>query len=125
MSLPYNKSIIPKAKELRKKMLSLEKHLWYDHLSAHPVRFQRKKVINNYIADFYCHKARLIIELDGLQHYMEEGHEYDSIHTEILETYGLDVIHITIPEIERDFKGVCNRIDVKIMERMQLESFEP
>ncbi len=69
MSLEYNKKLIPRAKELRKNMTKQENHLWYDFLRIYPVRFQRQKTIDNYIADFYCHKAKLIIELDGSQHF--------------------------------------------------------
>ena len=61
----YNKSNIPLAKALRKNMTPWERKLWYDFLRNYPVRFQRQKAIDNYIADFYCAKARLIIELDG------------------------------------------------------------
>ena len=65
MSLKYNGKIIPFAKELRESMTRQEKHLWYDFLDDYPVRFQRQKTIDNYIADFYSHKARLVIKLDG------------------------------------------------------------
>ena len=66
---PYRKSNIPLAKDLRKEMTKYEKHLWYDFLRDYPVRFQRQKAIGRYIADFYCAKAKLVIELDGSGHY--------------------------------------------------------
>ncbi len=73
MSLKYNGKLIPRAKDLRKNATRQENHLWYDFLRTFPVRFQRQKAIDGFIADFYCHKARLIIELDGSQHYTDDG----------------------------------------------------
>ena len=116
MSLPYNKNIIPKAKELRKNMTPQEKHLWYDFLSKYPkeYRFQRQKTINNYVADFYCHKAKLVIELDGSQHFTDEGIIYDNERTEILQAYGLTIIRFTNYEIDKIFDSVCKQIDCHI-----------
>ena len=68
----YNKDNIPLARVLRKNMTPWERRLWYDFLRNYPVRFQRQKAIGNYIADFYCAKARLVIELDGGGHYTAE-----------------------------------------------------
>ena len=68
MSLEYNKNNIARAKTLRKNSTPQENHLWYDFLSTYEIRFQRQKAIDNFIADFYCHKAKLVIEIDGSQH---------------------------------------------------------
>jgi len=103
--------IIPRAKELRKNMTSQEKHIWYDFLVKYPVRFQRQKTIGNFIADFYCAKAKLIIEIDGSQHYTEDGVEKDSIRTFILNDIGLSVIRFSNRDIENNFNGVCQIID--------------
>ncbi|MDO4549972.1 MAG: endonuclease domain-containing protein [Planctomycetia bacterium] len=118
MSLPYNKSKIPFAKELRKNATRHENHLWYDFLRKYEVRFQRQKTIGGYIADFYCHRAHLVIELDGSQHYTDEGMEYDTIRTEVLNQYGLDVIRFSNLEIDRNFSGVCQAIDSKVKENL-------
>jgi very-short-patch-repair endonuclease len=67
--LDYNKKLLPFAKELRKEMTKQERHLWYDFLRYYSVKIYKQKVIDNFIVDFYCHKARLVIELDGSQHY--------------------------------------------------------
>ena len=91
MSLPYKSEMIYHAKELRKKATPQENHLWYDFLRTYPVRFQRQKAIDAYIADFYCHAAKLIIEIDGSQHYEPQGMAYDSERTTVLEKYGLEV----------------------------------
>ncbi len=119
MSLKYNGSIISKAKELRKNLTRQENHLWYDFLRAYPVRFQRQKTIDGFIADFYCHKARLVIELDGSQHYTEEGHAYDEERTKVLNKYSLEVLRFSNLDVDRNFAGVCMMIDNKIKERMQ------
>lgn len=63
MSIPYKGELINRAKELRKNMTKQEKRLWYDFLSEYPIRFQRQKAIISFIADFYCHKAKLSLKL--------------------------------------------------------------
>ena len=114
MSLKYNNKLIPCAKELRHNMTKQEKHLWYDFLCSYPVRFQRQKAIDNYIADFYCHRAKLVVELDGSQHYSEEGLEYDGNRSEILARYDLEVIRFTNTDVDRNFAAVCDAIDEKV-----------
>ena len=95
MPIMYNGKNITLAKSLRKNATPEEKHLWYDFLSTYKIRFQRQKAIDNFIADFYCHKARLVIEIDGSQHYTPDGKEKDCFRTEILEGYGLTIIRFT------------------------------
>ena len=111
MSIKYNKGNITLAKNLRKNATIQEKHLWYDFLSKYEVRFQRQKAIDNFIVDFYCHKAKLVIEIDGSQHYTEEGEQKDEFRTEILEKYNLKIIRFTNRQIDKNFQGVCDYID--------------
>ncbi|MBQ9783806.1 MAG: endonuclease domain-containing protein [Clostridia bacterium] len=111
MSLDYNENNITLAKNLRKNATSQENHLWYDFLSKYKIRFQRQKAIDHFIADFYCHKAKLIIEIDGAHHYTEEGLQKDNFRTEILEGYDLKVIRFTNHQIHKNFRGVCEYID--------------
>ena len=111
MSLDYNEKNITLAKNLRKNATSEENHLWYDYLSRYEIRFQRQKAIDHFIADFYCHKAKLIIEIDGSQHYTEQGRQKDEFRTEILEGYDLKVIRFTNRQIQTNFRGVCEYID--------------
>ena len=120
MSLPYQGKLIPRAKELRKEATKQENHLWYDFLKSYPVRFQRQKTIDYFIADFYCHAAKLIIELDGSQHYEEQGLERDKERTAILEQYGVMVLRFSNRDIERNFQGVCKTIELTVKERMKL-----
>ena len=114
MSLDYNQKNISLAKNLRKNMTPQEKRLWYDFLSKYEVRFQRQKAIDNFIADFYCHKAKLIIEVDGSQHYSKEGRQKDEFRTEILEGYELKLIRFTNAQIITNFRGVCEYIDTTV-----------
>ena len=73
MDRKHNSKIVPFAKELRKNMTKEERHLWYDFLREYPMKFTRQKVLGKYIADFYCAKANIVIELDGSQHYEDDG----------------------------------------------------
>ena len=119
MSLDYNEKNITLAKNLRKNATPQENHLWYDFLSKYEIRFQRQKAIDNFIADFYCHKAKLIIEIDGSQHYDEENRRNDEIRTEILEGYDLKVIRFTNRQIDTNFRGVCEYIDAIVQESIK------
>ncbi len=111
MSLKYNGKHIVLAKNLRKAATPEENHLWYDFLSKYEIRFQRQKVINNFIADFYCHKAKLVIEIDGSQHNTAKGVEKDNFRAEILEGYDLKIIRFTNRQINDHFRSVCDYID--------------
>ena len=110
----YNKENIPLAKTLRKNMTPWERKLWYDFLRYYPVRFQRQKAIGNYIADFYCAKARLVIELDGGGHYTAELARKDEMRTKDLESMNLTVVRICNLDIDRNFNGVCESIDLTV-----------
>ena len=113
----YNQKLKEPARSLRKNMTKQEKHLWYDFLKDYPVKWYKQRPIDRFIVDFFCYKAKLVIELDGSQHYTEDGMEYDSIRTEILEKYDLEVIRFSNVEIDRHFSAVCSAIDRKVKER--------
>lgn len=119
MERKYNRNLISNAKSLRKTMTKEERHLWYDFLKSYPVKFRRQAVINKYIADFYCPTAKLIIELDGSQHFEEKGIEYDEIRTAFLEQYGLTVIRIANNMIYENFNAVCQYIDYYVKLSLQ------
>ena len=118
MRLPYNKTLIPLAKSLRKNATPQENHLWYDFLRSCTPRFQRQKTIGQFIADFYCEKAKLVIELDGSQHFTPEGHTYDEARTAAIETLAVTVLRFTNRDIDREFQAVCMRIDTVVRERI-------
>lgn len=111
MPLPYNGKNTVLAKNLRKNATKQEKHLWYDFLRNYEIKFQRQRTIDGFIADFYCQKANLIIEIDGAQHYSEKGIKKDKYRTERLERYGLTVIRFSNSQIDKDFYDVCEYID--------------
>ncbi len=111
MERKHNRVLTQSARNLRKNMTKEERHLWYDFLSNYPVRFLKQKVIDNYIVDFYCHRARLIIELDGGQHYKDDMLLKDKIRTYNIEERNLKVIRIPNNEINNNFKDVCQYID--------------
>ena len=114
----YNKSNIPLAKALRKNMTPWERKLWFEFLRNYPVRFQRQKTIDNYIADFYCAKARLVIELDGGGHYSTEQLEKDKTRTRRLEAMNLTVLRICNTDIDRNFTGVCEYIEQAVLKSL-------
>ena len=113
-----NPTLTPRARQLRKTMTKEERKLWYDFLRYYPVRFQRQKAIGNYIADFYCAKARLVIELDGGGHYSEEQAEKDAIRTSQLESLNLTVLRICNMDIDRNFTGVCEFIAQAVLKSL-------
>lgn len=106
------------ARMLRKNMTKQEKHLWYDYLSTYPVRWYKQRIIENFIVDFYCSNAKLIVELDGSQHYTEQGKSHDEERTAILNSYGLEVLRFSNNDIDTNFEGVCMMIDKVVNERM-------
>ena len=114
MSIYYNPNNKPLAQELRKNMTKQERHLWHDFLSGYPVRFRRQKQFGRYIVDFYCSSAMLVLELDGGQHYTEEGLEFDRERTAYLEGLGLRVLRIPNSEVDQNFVGVCEWVDDQI-----------
>ena len=124
MRLPYNKNLIPFAKSLRKNATPQENHLWYDFLHSYQPRFQRQKAIDSYIADFYCEKARLIIELDGSQHFTPEGMTYDEARTRVLNAYGLTVLRFTNHQIDSEFRAVSTKIDAAVAARLDHQKEE-
>ena len=118
MQRKYNKQLVPFAKQLRREMTKEERHLWYDFLRSYPVRFSRQKVLGKYIADFYSAEAKLVIELDGSQHYEDGNMEKDTERTTFLEGYGLTVIRIPNNEVIRNFQGVCEYINAAVKQSL-------
>ncbi|MBQ7144323.1 MAG: endonuclease domain-containing protein [Oscillospiraceae bacterium] len=116
---PRNDKLLPLARQLRKEMTMEERILWFEYLRAYPVRFRRQEIIGNYIADFYCSKAKLVIELDGSQHYEDGQKLKDAIRTERLREYNLTVIRIPNNEIHSNLRGVCEYIDMVVQDSLK------
>ena len=106
----YNPRLTNHAQTLRKNMTKEERHLWFDFLKSLPVIIHRQKVIGNYIVDFYCATAKLVIELDGSQHYDTSGIESDALRDEYLCSLGLTVKRYSNADINSRFDSVCEEI---------------
>ncbi len=107
----YNKKLTNKSRTLRREATKEENHLWYDFLRNHEYKFTRQRIIDNYILDFYCAKIKLAIEIDGSQHYDEEGLIKDTERTAALNKYGISVLRFTNREINDKFEAVCEYIN--------------
>ena len=104
--IPVNSTLDKYAKENRKNMTDEEKKVWYQILRGHDPEFHRQRIIGNYIVDFYCPKLKLIIEIDGYQHFYEENKEYDSKRTEYFEKLGFYVLRFENTEVNKDIEEV-------------------
>ena len=118
MQSKHNKQLVPLAKQLRKEMTQEERHLWYDFLRAYPVRFSRPMVCGRDSVDFYSAEAKLVIELDGSQHYEDSNVEKDKERTDFLKSYGLVVIRFPNNEVSKNFQGVCEYIDTAVKQSL-------
>mgnify|MGYP006367893027 CR=1 FL=1 len=114
----YREDLLPKARSLRRNMTREERHLWYDFLCTYPVRFRRQKPVLDYILDFYSPATRLGIELDGSQHVEEKQITYDMERTHLLSKEGIFLLRFTNRDIWENFRGVCERIDQVVKQRM-------
>jgi len=117
-TIPRDYKLKPYSTKLRKNATKQENHLWYDYLKAYSVHFYRQRIIDKYIVDFYCPKAKLIIELDGSQHYENNAQTYDSQRTDYFSSLGLFVLRFTNLDINNNFYGVCEMIDVTVNSRL-------
>ena len=105
-----NNKLTRLSQQLRKRMTKEESLLWYCFLKKYPLRFRRQYVIGNYIVDFYCHQAKLVVEIDGGQHTYAIEKERDRVRTEYLESQGVRVLRFTNLEVKQQFYVVCNKI---------------
>ena len=119
MKYYYNGDLQIIARDLRKRMTKQERHLWYDFLKSYEHQFYRQRIIDRFIADFYCPAAKLVIELDGGQHYDDIMMVEDKQRTSIIKQYGVDVIRIPNNEVDSNFYNVCTYLDNIIKERIE------
>ncbi len=110
MNNTNNSKLTGNAKNLRKNMTKEERHLWYDFLKTLPITVNRQKVIGNYIVDFYIATAKLVIELDGSQHYEEKGIENDAKRDAFLNGLGIKVLRYSNLDVNQRFERVCEDI---------------
>jgi very-short-patch-repair endonuclease len=107
----YRRNLKARSRDLRRDPTPAERKLWFDFLSSYFEQFSRQKPLGNYVADFYCARHRLVIELDGDSHFNATGERYDERRTETLGLHGIRVIRFTNAEVLQQFEGVCARIE--------------
>ena len=83
------------------------------------MKIYKQRIVGRFIVDFYCASARLVIEVDGSQHYETQGLAYDTERSQFLEGLGLEILRFSNRDIDMDFRGVCTRIDLMIQKRLQ------
>ena len=107
------------AQTLRKNQTKEERLLWNAFLRKYPHQFRRQYTIGNYIVDFYCHSANLVVELDGSQHHESDGAVYDRQRTSYLESQGIQVLRFSNLDVTRRFQDVCAEIDRTVKQRVK------
>ena len=112
-----NKNLTSNSQTLRRNMTKEENLLWHNFLKKYPLQFRRQYVIGNYIVDFYCHKAKMVVELDGSHHYEPQEMKKDAVRTAYLESQGLCVLRFTNTEVLRQFQSVCEKINMEAQNR--------
>ena len=122
MTIPKDTSQLETARRLRREMTPHERKLWYLFLRKYPVKICKQRIIGRFIVDFYCASAKLVIELDGSQHYEDSNVVKDAERTAFLEGYGLTVIRIPNNEVMRNFRGVCEYIDAAVRQSLSHKS---
>ena len=119
MAITRNDALLPFAKQLRREMTPHERKLWYLFLRNYPVKIYKQRIIDSYIVDFYCASAKLVIEIDGSQHFEETGKNRDLVRDQKLQELGLHILRFSNREIDREFRAVCEKIDYVIQARME------
>ena len=118
MIIPKDNSQLENARRLRREMTPHERKLWYLFLRQYPVKIYKQRIIDRFIVDFYCASAKLVIEVDGSQHYEAQGMADDAERSAFLTDLGLEILRFSNREIDRDFRIVCEQIDIAIQKRL-------
>ena len=113
----YRRDLKSRARELRREQTPAERKLWFEFLSAHPEKFTRQKPLGPYVADFYCARYRLVIELDGDSHFTDASERYDLARTQHLASLQIAVVRFTNAEVMGEFEAVCARIGQALVRR--------
>ena len=119
MKIPKQNGLLKNARLLRKNMTPQERKLWYLFLRHYPIKFYKQRIIETYIADFYCSKAKLVLEIDGSQHYSAENRPKDQLRSAIFEKYGILVVRFSNKEINDNFPAVCDYIHQLTQQRIK------
>lgn len=113
-----NSNLKERSQKLRKEATKEENLLWYNFLRKYPVQFRRQYIVGNYIVDFYCHQAKLVVELDGSGHYEPKAIQYDHMRTQYLESQEICVFRVSNLDVLRRFKEVCEAIHELVNNRI-------
>ena len=119
MTIPKDNSQLETARHLRREMTPHERKLWYLFLRKYPVKIYKQRIVGKFIVDFYCASAKLVIELDGAQHYEPQGMAYDAERSAFLMALGLEVLRFSNRDVDRNFHSVCEQIDFAVRKRLQ------
>ena len=114
MKIPKNAELLANSRKLRREMTPQERKLWYLFLKNYPVKIYKQRIIGSYIVDFYCASAKLVIEIDGSQHYEEREQAHDAERSAYLESLGLQVVRYSNADINARFEQVCEDIHQRI-----------
>ena len=118
MTIPKDNTRLENARRLRREMTPHERKLWYLFLRKYPVKIYKQRIIGRFIVDFYCVSAKLVIEVDGSRHYEPQGMTYDAERSAFLSSLDLEVLRFSNRDIDREFHGVCEQIDITIQNRL-------
>ena len=113
----YNKALKPYAQKLRREMTPEEKHLWYQFLKPQGIKAKRQQIIGTFIVDFYIPSAKIVIEIDGSQHYEQEAQTKDHERDAALEQLGILVLRYSNSDINQRFRDVCMDILLRVHHR--------
>jgi very-short-patch-repair endonuclease len=110
--LLYEKRLKPYSRELRTRMTDAERLLWAKirNKQLKDLQFYRQKIIGNYVVDFFCPKAKLVIEVDGGQHYSNEGHQKDEVRDAFMKNAKLKVLRFSDREVLLNINEVLEQI---------------
>ena len=117
--IAYRTNLTSRAQALRRDPTPAEKKLWFEFLRDLPQKFTRQKPLGQYLADFYCSRQRLVIELDGDSHYTDGAQRYDEVRTAALQTRGIRVMRFTNTDVLENFEAVCAAIAIALVETPQ------
>jgi len=106
----YNPRLRSNAQRLRREMTKEERHLWYDFFKLQPFAVHRQKVFSHYIVDFYIASAKIVIEIDGSQHYTDENRQVDAERDVFLQSLGILVLRYSNADVNLRFRDVCEDI---------------
>ena len=118
MNIPKDNQQLGIARRLRREMTSYERKLWYLFLRKYPAKIYKQRIIGQFIVDFYCASAKLVIELEDSPYHESQGTAYDAERSEFLTSLGLKVLRFSNADVDGNFYGICETIDRIIRERM-------